>query len=557
MTLFRAFPIALSVLALLTLSVSNTTAQQRGEIESQTYEIVKEKSIEFPVANRLYSRVDLISAPETKSKVSYRFVDPKLLIMSPKFNPQAVVPSDEKKRQALPKPLHNFIKLGGGNYGRFLGDAFISTRATSDLVFTLNATHNSSASGPVQTSLSDNSLTQVKMGGKYILNSNKLDGGIGYSNQNFTFYGFRPQPKVEVNKDSIRQAINTINFNIGFENTDASTAVDYTLKTALYSLRDRYNASEFDWGTSLKVALPVSNSVYALMDADAFISQRVDDFTYNRNFFRVKPYFKFQAEQLAFTIGVNAVNETDNTLSINRTKAFPVALVDFSPSSGIHIFAGYDGDIQRNTLRTLLAENQWLGANVLVANTERTRDIYAGVKGEIEASFMYEARVGVANYRNFYFFNNSYSDSSRFAVLYEPFRSRVLTISAQAGYSFGELAKTTLRANYFDYGLDRLEEAWHRPTFTLTWNNSLTLSKKLFVTSDLYVLNGIQAKSFISGSVKKLPTILDLNLKIDYLLTRNFAAYVSLNNILGKTYERFLYYPQQGVNFVGGLSFSF
>lgn len=557
MTLFRPYPIAFSMLALLSLGVHDAKAQQRGEIESQTYEIVKEKSIEFPVANRLYSRVELVSAPETKSKVSYRFVDPKLLILSPKFIPQAVAPSDEKKRKDLPKPLHNYIKLGGGNYGRFLGDAFVSARASDDLVFTLNATHNSSASGPVQTTLSGNSLTQVKMGGKYILNSNKLDAGVGYTNQNFTFYGFRPQPEVEVRKDSIRQAINTVDFNIGFENTDASTAVDYSLKTALYSLRDRYNASEFDWGTSLKVALPVSNSVYALLDADAFISQRVDDFTYNRNFFRVKPYFKFQTDQLAVTIGVNAVNETDNTLSINRTRAFPVALVDFSPTSSVHIFAGYDGDIQRNTLRSLLAENQWLGANVLVANTERTRDIFAGVKGEIEGGFLYEARVGVANYRNFYFFNNMYTDSSKFAVLYEPLRTRVLTISAQAGYSFGELAKTSLRANYFDYGLDRIEEAWHRPTFTLTWNNSLTLSKKLFVTSDLFLLNGIHVKNFNSGMTTKLPTILDLNFKIDYLLTRNFAAYVSLNNVLGKTYQRYQYYPQQGINFVGGLSFSF
>ena len=97
----------------------------------------------------------------------------------------------------------------------------------------------------------------------------------------------------------------------------------------------------------------------------------------------------------------------------------------------------------------------------------------------------------------------------------------------------------------------------HRPDLTINWFNALTISKKLFVTSDFYILRGIKAKNFQTGEVTKMPVIADLNFKIDYLLTRNFSAFVQLNNVLGKQYQRYQYYPQQGLNFIGGLSFSF
>ena len=118
------------MLAGASLIFSNARAQ-RGEIESQTYEIVKEKSIEFPPANRLFDKVQPVQAKAEDKKVKYEFVDPKLNLASPKLTPVAVMSSDEKTRQELPEGLNNYVKVGAGNYGRFLGEAFVSTRPVS------------------------------------------------------------------------------------------------------------------------------------------------------------------------------------------------------------------------------------------------------------------------------------------------------------------------------------------------------------------------------------------------------------------------------------------
>lgn len=543
---------------LLTLGFSaNYAVAQRGEIESQTYEIVKEKSIEFAPANRVYDKVQPVKGSTDQKKVSYEILDPQINIGSPKMTPTVGVSSDEKERSEAPGVLNNYIKLGAGNYGRFLGEAFVGARTSEDLVFTAQVKQLSAASGPVDGKNSANAATNLKVGGKYIQSKYKVDASLEYDRKNYYFYGYKPQEALNIKRDSIRQTVNQFGVNLGFENTDASVAVDYSVKTSLNTLKDRFDASELDWGTKLMASVPISEQFYALLDADAFISQRVDRLTYNRNLFRVKPTFKYTTDVFTVTAGLNAVNETDSQLNINKTKAFPVLNFDVIPFTGLHIFAGYNGDIVRNTLKSMLSENQWLGSNVLIVNTEKTADMYAGVKGETGTGFNYEGKVSYARYRNFYNFNNSLADTTRFSVIYDPGKTKVLTLSGQLGYNFNEVFKSSLKLNYFNYAMDEAEEAWHRPDLTFNWFNALTISKKLFVTADFYMLRGIKAKNFQSGKVTKLPVIADLNLKIDYLLTKNFSAFVALNNVLGKEYQRYQYYPQQGLNFIGGLSFSF
>ncbi|MCF0040982.1 TonB-dependent receptor [Dyadobacter fanqingshengii] len=548
-----------SSLFLLTLGFSSQFAfAQRGEIESQTYEIVKEKSIEFAPANRVYDKVDPIKGETGKKKVDYQIIDPQIDLSSPKLTPSVAASSDEQKRKDEPDVLNNYVKLGAGNYGRFLGEAFVGGRPSEDLVFTTQLKHLSAANGPVDDKNSANAATNFRVGGKYIRSKYKVEAALDYDRKNYYFYGYQPQPEtVQVNRDSIRQTINRFGVALGFENTDASVLVDYSVKTSLHTLRDRYEASELDWGTKLMASVPLSESFHALLEADAFVTQRVDRFTFNRNLFRVKPTFKYTSELFSVTAGINVANETDSELEINRTKAFPVLNIDVAPFAGLHIFAGWNGDMVRNTLKSMLGENQWLGPNVQILNTDKDYEISGGVKGEGLAGFNYEGKVAYTQYRNFYYFNNSLADTSKFAILYDPGKTKVLSISGQAGYNFNDLFKTSLKVNFFDYSVSDLEEPWHRPDLTLNWFNALSISKKLFVTADFYMLRGIKAKNFQTGEVTKLPVIADLNFKIDYLLTRNFSAFVALNNVLGKQYQRYQYYPQQGLNFIGGLSFSF
>ena len=75
--------------------------------------------------------------------------------------------------------------------------------------------------------------------------------------------------------------------------------------------------------------------------------------------------------------------------------------------------------------------------------------------------------------------------------------------------------------------------------------------------ADAYAYTGIRAEHPLTGAVRRLPSILDLNLKGTYAVTEQISGFVSVNNLLGRRYERFQYYPVQGLNLLVGAAYQF
>ncbi|TAE37502.1 MAG: TonB-dependent receptor [Runella slithyformis] len=536
---------------LLTVTDSTFAQKKTGEIDSQTFEVEKKKRIELPPANRLYNKVQPAVSAEDNQKMSYEFNPPKLSLGAPKLTPAVLPVNGDQKKDEEAGNLNNYVKVGAGNFGKLYAETFLGG-GSPDLSYNVQYKHLSNQTGPVDAKNSASSDNNLKLNGIYQTGNFKVSGGVHYDRENYYFYARR-----NAEKANIRQTLNTMGANLGFENSNNERLIDYGFQTSIYRLTDNYNASETDWATNFTGSVSILPNFYALVGAGAYVSQRADAETFARNLFRVTPSFKYVHSNFTITAAFKAINETDDRLQINRTVGFPVVELDVTPFSGVHLFAGLDGDINRNTLRSLLNENRWLAPNVTVANTEKNRDIYGGAKGELGSGFQFEVKVSYANYKNFYAFNNSWTDTTQFSVLYDADYINALAVSGQVGYQYKNIVRSTLRADVFDYNVKRLEAAWNRPTTTITWNNSFVFTKKLFATLDLYYLAGLQGKNFATNRIVKQENIADLNLKIDYLLTRNFSSFVSVNNLLGRSYERYLYYPQQGLNFLAGLSFQF
>ncbi|TAE27809.1 MAG: TonB-dependent receptor [Cytophagales bacterium] len=554
MTTKSPYVLFLSLIAFSAQAQNRPAPKKEGEVENQEITVEKSRRIELPPANRIFNKIPSIKQSDEQRKVNYTFQDRQLSVGNPKTTPGVLAPSQTAAEQ--PPVYNNYVKLGAGNYGSFLGEAFVGTTGPQNVVLEGQLKHLSSGTGPVDSKNSAQSDTKLNVTAKYLTDAIKVQADAGYQREGFFFYGYGPRPEAP-DRETIRQRLNTYNFRIGLENSNTDNTIDYSLRTGITSVRDRFEASEIDWGTNLKGSLSITDKVLALVSADAYVTQRSDLLVDNRNLYRVKPTFKYASELLTVTAGVNAVNETDRRLGVNNTRAFPVVDIDFVPVGNVHFFAGVDGDIQRNTLRTLLNENRWLSAQVPLANTVKLGDYYGGVKGAAGVGFTFEGKASYARYRNFYTFNNTFPDTTRFFALYDSGTARVLNLTGEVGYTQKDKFRSNLRVDFYRYDLDQLEAAWHRPRLSGRWTNSYMLNKKLFVTADLYFLEGMQGKNFVTNQVMKLPTIWDANLKIDYFLGTQFAAFVSLNNIVGKNYQRYLYYPTQGLNFLGGITYSF
>ncbi len=539
---------------------------KEGEIDNKEIDVVKARKVNLPPANRIVTKIPAPPAEAGSKPLTYDFQDRKLTVGDPKITPGIL--SATTTAGELPPVFHNYVKLGGGNYNTFYAEGFGSLNTQPNYGVEVSARHLSSGIGPVDGKNSSQSDTKLNVTGRYQTDVIKFTGEAGYQRAGYNFYatGRRPDGR-EINADSIRQRLNTAYIGLGLENVVTDQAVDYSLKTRFTGLSDLYLASETDWATNFRSSLSLSGSsaatsnaggqLLALLSADAYLSQRTDGEADARNLFRIAPGFRYRLPWLNVTASVRVVSETDKRLDINTTRAFPVIDVDVVPDGNIHFFAGIDGDVNRNTLRSLLGENKWLSRQVVLLNTVKTYEVYGGSKGEIGSGFHYEGRVSYAQYRNLHTFNNSWPDSSRFFVLYDGGQSNLLTVSGLVTYQAKIPFRSSLKVDVYRYGLDRLAQPWGLPTATATWTNSYAFDKKLFVTADFYLYTGIKNQNFTTGVVTTLQPITDLNLKIDYLLGQQFSAFVSLNNLTGRQYERYQYYKQQGTNFLAGVGYTF
>jgi outer membrane receptor protein involved in Fe transport len=155
------------------------------------------------------------------------------------------------------------------------------------------------------------------------------------------------------------------------------------------------------------------------------------------------------------------------------------------------------------------------------------------------------------------FYMNAGYDSSRLMIVYASGNSRVVRFNLSAVYQaskdlqFGASMKTQ------SFSLDTLKRPYHTPTFQMAAFARASLNEKVLVSAELQYYNGMYARTIQSQSDKKLPGFANLNLKMEYLISDKFSAFVEVDNALNQKNPRFLFYPTRGILFLLGATASF
>jgi hypothetical protein len=548
------------------LSAANVLAQ--GTVESAEITVEKDRKLVLPQVEKPKEMPTAVKQGADNSKqMVFDIAERKVTVPASKF---VLIAQTYEPKDTSVNVYENFVKLGFGNFGRIYAEGLVNTPSSNLGSLGLNFKHNNAPKGPKLNELSSNAITEIGLNGKYVNNQFKLDAGLGFDRQDFNFYGFKQVPNKEVKKDDIHQTLNKFSLKLGMENANRDASLDYSLRTGINFLKDRYQASEVEWISSFNFTLPVTQNFYALVHTNAFVTQRSDSLSNNRNLIKVRPTFIIKNDLWAVTFGVNVSNEKDvlkddiNKINknINRTKAFPLINIDYFVTNGLYLFAGYDGDIYRNSLTTFLAENQWLNRKVELRNTEKSMDIYGGIKGEIADGLNYDIKVSYATFKDFYVFNNAGSekvmaDTSKFEVLYDAGKLKNFKINTNVYYKFNEIWRSSLKLETNTYSPDSIKAVYHLPTVKANWSNTLAFRNKLFVGTDFYFLSKMNGYNNVSKKDITLKPIFDLNAKMNYQFGNHLSGFVYLNNLLSKSYQRYSYYPLQSLNFLVGVTYGF
>lgn len=546
------------------LFLASQAAFSQVDIGNEEITITKEREVNLPKANRIFEKIPMVEAEKTSKKITYKFYDRKPSgVEKTNFSPTIIEPVAKVKNPEDAEGYYNYLKLGGGNFGRTFGELHLNSLQDQKFTYGLYLQHNAARRGPVLSDISGNNTNQVKIDGKYHSEIFEVKAHAGYERKNFFFYGY-DTTFLTMAKDDIRQRLHLFDAGISLENIRQNAKVDYQLGTNLKTVNDYYGADETEWLSTFNAYFPlITDRLVASLKSDASISQRTDNtFEINglnkRNLFRVEPSFTFSYNRIGVMLGYRAVNQYDQINQINKTSGFPIAEITYKTPSLFYVSVGYDGDIIRNTLRGFLNENRFLRNQVPLLSTEKSKEIYVSSKGAFFSGISYNAKLSYGTFKDLYLFTTYEGDpqTRRFDVVYENQSIPYFHTNLQVNYQPSTLIRSNLNINYYKYQVKSFEKAFHRPEIDVKLTNQFIISDKLVAAVDLFVLGNNFAKDPFTNEVKKLPTIMDLNTEFNYLFGKQFAAFVQINNLIGKNYQRFLNYPQQGTNFLVGVNIS-
>jgi hypothetical protein len=549
----------IALLAFSLLSVTSLYAQQpkdwegEGEIEDVTIEIVKERQITLPKANRNFEKIPPRASEPIKPPITYDFQS--FNFRAPQINSQ--VRPLKLKAEGQSRVYGGFLRAGFGNYVSPLLEGYINSTRDKNKLVGAHLYHSSSDKGPVDGRNSGSGSTGISVFGQSFSDAIALSGNVGFENRTTHFYGY--PAGTEVDASAIKQSFDLFRL-AGQLSNSKNSDFSYKLGAGFSFLKDKYDARETEVDFTFRSSYELDEDQHIAIKADYFIISRKDNQVEAkaRNLFTVAPSYQFVViDDLKLSVGIIAAYEND-TIDSKKLHFYPDVNASYPLSPSVDAVASLSGGIEKVSLQSLSYDNLWLAPNVPVFHTNKALDFSVGLKARLGNKVGVHTGLSFANLKNWYYFVNSEDDQAKFDVVYdEGAGTRRTNIFAALSYAQSQVAKFMVRGDFFNYGPGSLREAWHRPTYKLTATGSYNLYDKFIFSADLIAQGGMTAFDPVTETEVKLDGAFDLNFKTEYLFSKSFSAFVQLHNITSNKYPIFLNYPVRGFQLMAGITWSF
>jgi len=527
--------------------------QGDNELKDVEIEIVKDREIVLPKANRNYDKIPP-STPEPRNEeleYFYNTIHFPLPLLDIRMRPLRI------RDPELDKTYGNYVRGGLGNFGAGYLEGYVNSKRNEKYSYGAHATYDGFSKGPVGGRNSSSSDFGAEVFGKYFTDQVTFSGELGYAVRSRKFYG---APEVSENGGTAdKQAWKNFFIRASAENTDMNSPVDYRTDLTFSNLADRYDAKESLFGVNLATDFPVTAAFDVEIDADLYLMNLQDsaiDRT-SRNLFRINPTVGFEYEGFRIRAGFTGVHENDTIDGFNKVHLYPDVHASYTFNEQIDLYAGIGGDIEMNNLHRFAGENPFLNRSVAVYHSNKTFELYGGLKGRMSSKVGFEAGFSVSSIKNLYFYLNDTTDQSRFNTVYDRGNTGVVNIFGAFAYTIPDTWRVNIRGDYWGYATDEVSEAWHRPNYKLSVTAYYNLFDKINLNGEIYTMGGIKAFDFTETEVVNLNAFFDLNFMAEYLVSERFSGFIRMNNIFSNNYERLYRYPVRGLQFLVGASYTF
>lgn len=494
---------------------------------------------------------------------------------------------DKTRRDKL---FSNYATLGFGNYGRVIGELFITENISSTDYIGGMFRHHSSQGGIKEVVLEDsfyNTSVDLTYGSQQRSYNWNLD--LGYQNQIYNWYGI---DQTYFNQDATFYAQIApdhmfhnayLGGKIAFEDSFFTGA---TMKFNRFwddngSAENRFyikpsfvvDINEFAIKTNVVV-----DYVAGSFDNDYFNNE---GYKYGFTNFGINPSVTLNQDDLSLNIGVSLFYSADLENSDSKFFVYPNISASYKIVGDLMIlYAGAEGTLQQNSYREFTNENPFLSPTIIVAPTDRPYDIFAGLKGKLAGNVSYNVRgsfmqeKGRALFRNNPFPNattpdleitaKGYQFGNSFEVIYDDMRT--VSFFGELKADFSKNISARIQGTFSSFSTNNEIEAWNLPSITLNANLDLTITEKWYAGASLFFVGerkdqmiapGVNDPAFYDFSTITVKSYFDVNAHVGYKFNERLTFFLKMNNMFNQSYEKWMNYPAQQFQIVLGANYKF
>ena len=496
------------------------------------------------------------------------------------------------KGEPLNKLYHAYAKAGVGNYLNTLGELHINSLRSRDLNWGLDVHHLGSNGGIKDIPYNGFSKQNVDLYGKKMLKHHVVDAGFMYDREQVYLYGYNPNlvyQSESIVKDDIQQNFSQFKVHAGLQSfiTD-SNEWNYTVGLDYYNLNvKRTSTTENNFVLTTEFTKYYGNEKgFLYLDIDynkpKLDTGYMDNITpispvsltqYKANTL-VKPGVdvRFTGDKWRLTAGFKMALESGNSTNFY---IFPNAEFKFNVVRNLIVpYLGVTGGIQRTSINTLRQQNPFISGNPNLLNERTPYDAYLGIRGVYSANISYTISGGYKQVKDMALFVStepiitSPPTITYFENVYHPVYDNVniAYVKAQVSYQKEDKWNLLWRFTYNSYETEFEVEAWNLPDVTSDLTLRYNLQDKIIAKTSISFISTRYSKTdysqgaeLLSANVygRKLNPIFDFNLGAEYRFTKKLSAFIDINNILSQNYEVYGNYKVQGINVMGGVTYSF
>ena len=477
------------------------------------------------------------------------------------------------------KIFSNYLTLAAGNYGTVNAELFVTENVSNTDYFGGSLRHSSSQGGIDGVVLDDkfmNTTLDLTYGSR--TNTMNWNADLGYQHQIYNWYGFYPgtiTPETLATIDE-QQTYHTlyVGGRLGLNNILKESLVKFTRFWDAYgSAENRFVAKpslEFDIVEQKIKADFVLDYISGSFDKNMVGNAGIKYGFTNVGF---QPSIKIQKDDLTVNAGVGFFYSAAQEQGESKFFIYPQVTGSYRVVGDLMIFyAGLEGGLKQNSYRDFVQENFFVSPTLMVAPTDQKYDIYVGLKGKLANSVSYNIRGSYLNEDNRALFKSNgyeelvgfegYQYGNSFNVVYD--KLKTVSFFGELKADFSKNVAFGINGTFSSYSTDVENEAWNLPALKLGASLDVNITQKWYAGTNVFFVG--ERKDFAHFASLTQPTFdtevtldsfFDLNAHIGYKHSERLTFFLKGNNLANQDYQRWLNYPVQGIQVLGGANYKF